>query len=368
MKILFGIPTRHHVEIAMDELLGMQQLGYACEQFPYAAKETDTSKVSRLFRVVQNAMTLISKARQFQPDVVYINSRFEAVGSTRDFITIFLFRLFYFKKVSFVIKSHGSDVEILNSKKFFLSKIILPYLRTHVAAWLFLSKEEQEHMHKANYFKNNRIFVTKNVVRVNQFSSDPAFRKKLNIAEDCKILLYVGRILYEKGINDVIDAFPRILKKHKTVLIVVGDGSELKAIKDKVAQYNLINDVILTEKFIPEQETVQYYSNSDVLVFPTFAAEGFPMALFNSVAAGMAVVTTPIRAAKDYLKDPENCLWVEPQNTDSVFNALDKLLTEEKTMKQMRENNKRKADIFSKEYISKELVLVMKNVMLNGNN
>ncbi len=368
LRILFGIPTRHHIEIAVDELVGLEELGYTCDQFPYAAKEGDTSKAGRLLRVVQNAFKLISKARRFKPDVVYINSRFEVLGSTRDAITIFLFKLFYYKNVFFVIKSHGSDVEILDSNGFLLKKIVLPYLKKNVSAWLFLSTEERDNINKANYFAKSRVLVTKNVVRTNQFRTDPSFRKNLNIADDFTVLLFVGRIFNEKGIHEVIDAFPGIQKKHKTVLIVVGSGSDMEAVKKKVVQYNLTDSVILTEKFIPEQETIKYYSNSDILVFPTFYPEGFPMALFNSVAAGLAIVTTPIRAAKDFLTEPENCIWVKPQNSDSVFQALDKLLTDKINMNQMRQNNKKKAQIFSKEYISKELDTIMKNVMLDGNN
>lgn len=368
MRVLFGIPTRHHIEIAVDELVGLENLGYICEEFPYAAKEGDTSKVGRMLRVVQNAFKLVSIARKFKPDVIYINSRFEVLGSTRDFITIFLFKLFYNKSVNFVIKSHGSDIEIIDSNSFVLKKIVLPYLRKNVSAWLFLSTEEKDNINKANYFLKNRIFVTKNIVRTKQFKVDPAFRKNLNIPDDYKILLFVGRIFNEKGIHEVIDAFPRIQKKHKTVLIVVGSGSDMEAIKNKVIQYKLTDSVILTEQFIPEQETIKYYSNSDILVFPTFYPEGFPMALFNSVAAGLAIVTTPIRAAKDYLTEPENCLWVKPQNSESVFQALDKLLTDEAGMNLMRQNNKKKAQIFSQEYISNELDVIMKNIMLDGNN
>ena len=368
MRVLFGIPTRHHIEIAVDELVGLENLGYACDRFPYAAKEGDTSKVGRLLRVIENAFKLIGKAKEFKPDVVYINSRFEVLGSTRDFITIFLFKLFIYRKVYFVIKSHGSDVEVLDSNSFFLKKIVLPFLKKNVAAWLFLSTEERDNINKAGYFIKNRVLVTKNVVRTNQFTIDPSFRTRLNIKEDYKILLFVGRIINQKGIHEVIDAFPRIREKYKTVLVVVGGGSDMDAIKAKVIKYNLADSVILTEVFIPEQETIKYYSNSDVLVFPTFYPEGFPMALFNSVAAGLAIVTTPIRAAKDYLTEPENCFWVKPQDSDSVYRALDRLLSDEAGMDQMRKNNKAKAEIFSKEYISNELATIMKNLMLNGNN
>lgn len=368
LKVLFGIPTRHHIEIAVDELVGLENLGFTCDQFPYAAKEGDTSKIGRLLRVVQNAFKLIFKAYSFKPDIVYINSRFEVLGSTRDFITIFLFRLFYFRRVSFIIKSHGSDVEILDSNSFFLKKIVLPFLRKNVAVWLFLSTEERDNINKVGYFPKNSILVTKNVVRVNQFHTDAGFRKKLNIADDYKILLFVGRIIKQKGIHEVIDSFSLIHKKHKTVLIVVGDGSEMQAIKEKVVSYNMSGSVILTEEFIPEPETIKYYANSDILVFPTFYPEGFPMALFNSVAAGLSIVTTPIRAAKDFLSEPENCVWVKPQNSESVFTALDQLLTNKISMEEMTVNNKKKAALFSKEYISGELATIMKNITLDASN
>lgn len=368
MRVLFGIPVRHHVEIAMDELTGLQNLGFACERFPYAAKEGDTGKVTKLFRILQNSFKLIFKAYSFKPDIVYINSRFEAIGSTRDFITIFVFRLFYYKKVHFAVKSHGSDLEILQSSNFFISKVVLPFLRRNVTAWFFLSNDEKDIVNKSGFFAKNKIFVTKNVVRISQFEKDITFRKDLNIADDYKILLFVGRLILEKGIHQVIDSFVKIQKKHKTVLIIVGDGDELEAIKEKVTKYNLADRVILTEEFIPEPQTVRYYSNSDILVFPTYASEGFPMALFNSVASGLSIVTTPIRAAKDYLTEPENCLWVEEQNSESVFKALDKLLSNEIDMNKIRTNNKRKAEIFSREYISKDLSKMLKNIMLDVSN
>lgn len=361
-RILFSIPTRHHVEIALDELEGLQQLGYPCEQFPYAAKEGVTSKTGRMRVIVQNAFKLISTAHRFKPDVIYFNSRLEALAGTRDFMTIGLLRTFYRKPVKIVLKSHGSDIDVFKSESKLISKTVMPFLKKHISAWLFLSGEEKEVIGNAGYLDSNKIFVTKNIVRTGQFKREPNFRKQFNLPDDHQLLLFVGRLIPEKGIYEVINAFSVIKNDFKAKLLIVGWGPKEEELKELVTQLGIQNDVIFTG-FIPEQEVVKYYSNCDVLVFPTYFPEGFPMSLFNSVSAGMPVITTPIRAAADYLTQPQNCLWVKPEMSESVSEALQKLLNSPELAQQMRTNNKLKGREFSREQVSKELAQIIDQII-----
>ncbi len=366
LKILFSIPTKHHVEIALDELEGLQDQGYLCSSFPYAAKEGYNSSIGKLYIIIKNAINLVRIAYGFKPDVVYLNSRLEVLAGTRDFITISIFRLFYYQKVKFLIKSHGSDIDVIHHKGFMMSKVVLPFLKKQVSGWLFLSTEERDKVKELHYFKENRIFVTKNIVRIHQFEKDPLFKSRLNIPEDQQVLLFVGRIISEKGIFDVIDAFSVIHKSHAATLIIVGDGADFTDVKDRIKALNLSDKVVFTG-FIPEQDVVAFYANSDVLVFPTYFPEGFPMALFNSVAAGLSIVTTPIRAATDFLSEPENCLWAEPQNSGSVANLLKKLLSSNSLRLEMSRNNLKKAVLFGKDQVAKELAQTIETIMKNEN-
>ena len=115
--------------------------------------------------------------------------------------------------------------------------------------------------------------------------------------------------------------------------------------------------------FIPEQEVVSYYANCDILVFPTYFPEGFPMALFNAVGAGMPVITTKIRAANDYLTEPENCLWVKSRAADDVVTAIHKLLESAKLMAEMSMNNKVKAKVFARDQVAAELAAIFNEVI-----
>ncbi len=360
-KILFSMPTEFHVEIALDELTGLQNLGYACDEFPFAARAGFSSIISRFWVIFKNAFNLINVSNRFKPDIIYLNSRVEFKAGVRDAITIFLVRIFYFDKVLFVIKSHGSDSGIFKSKNYITHKIILPYLKKRVSAWLFLSTEEKTEVDRMNYLSSEKVFVTKNIVRTNQFKIKPNFKEKLNIPTDHKILLFVGRVIEEKGILEVVDAFVKLDVNEKVTLIVVGDGDALSAVKENVAQLERSHKVIFTG-FIPEQEVVDYYANSDVLVFPTYFPEGFPMALFNSVAAGLSIITTPTRAATDFLAEPDNCLWVQAKDADSVHSALTTLFNSEELMQNMRVNNVLKGALFSEAQVAEELSVIINQV------
>jgi glycosyltransferase involved in cell wall biosynthesis len=363
-RILFSVPTRHHVEIALDELTGLKELGYTCEQFPYAAKDGVSSKMGRLLVIVQNALSLVKTARNFKPDVIYFNSRLEVLAGIRDFITIAIFKTLYRSKVRFAIKSHGSDIEVLNNSKGFFGKMVLPFLKKHISGWLFLSTEERRKIIETGYLKAEKIFVTKNIVRADHFHTNQAFRSNLGIPENHKLLLFVGRLIKEKGIYEVVKAFAQVADQHQeSTLIIVGWGTELEGLKTLIRSLKL-NDRVIFTGFIPEVEVVGYYANCDVLVFPTYFPEGFPMALFNSVAAGMAVITTPTRAATDYLTEPDNCLWVEAQNFNSVSGALNKLLQSAQLMTSMKFNNATKGIEFSQSQVAKELSEIISQIII----
>jgi glycosyltransferase involved in cell wall biosynthesis len=349
-RILFSIPTRHHVEIALDEMEGLRELGYTCDYFFYGAKEGMASKRARLLTIFKNARNLIKIARQFKPDIIYLNSRLELLAGMRDAITIALFKACYHKKVRFLIKSHGSDIDIFKSKNAAVNKLILPFLKKNVSTWLFLSTEERNIIIEAGYLPAGNVFTTKNIVRNSQFKADDNFRIQYQIPSNHKILLFVGRLIKQKGIYEVINAFIIIRELHPTTLIIVGDGAEFKNIKQLVRLLGIDKQIIFTG-FVPEQDTAPFYANSDMLLFPTYFPEGFPMALFNAIAAGLCIVTTPIRAAIDFLSEPENCLWVEPKNSVDVADKANKLLQSESLMSKMRVTNIEKGHSFNQQQV-----------------
>lgn len=363
-RILFGITSKSHTEISLDEMYGLIELGYVCDQFEFGGKKNFKSAIARFYIIFLNAIKLLFKAYQFKPNFIYLNSRVEYIASVRDFVTVIIMKLFYFRKVYFLIKSHGSNLEVLQSDIFFYKAIVFPLLKRCVRGWLFLSTEELSWIISDKLLDESKIFLTKNIVRSEKFIIENDFRKRHNIPDDHTILLFVGRVVKEKGLYYVVEAFAAIKDKYKIFLVVVGDGEELNVIKRQIIKLNISKQVLFTG-WINEATVASFTSNSNVLVYPTFAPEGFPMALFNSLASGLSIITTPIRAAYDYLEDTKNCLWVKPKSSESIIIALNKLLGNKTLMDEMRVNNKQKVQLFNRSSVCMELSAILHAIQAN---
>ena len=119
---------------------------------------------------------------------------------------------------------------------------------------------------------------------------DNSFRRQEKINDQTFVLLFVGRLIKEKGIVELIEAC-KIIKQNKIrfKLFCLGNGPLLGEIKQLIKDLGLENEILLVGQ-IPEEETKYYYSNCDILILPSYR-EGFPMAVFQAVAAGKPVIT-----------------------------------------------------------------------------
>src|SRR5438045_1177793 len=142
-RILVGVPPKHHVLLSYDEINGLSQLGYTCRPVLYGQNNSSLNKITKVLGVIARAINIVKELYRFKPHILYLNSRFEPVATTRDFITAWVVNLLYIRKLKIVIKTHGSDVSILESPSFFYKHIVVPYLVKHIDAWFFLSNEEK---------------------------------------------------------------------------------------------------------------------------------------------------------------------------------------------------------------------------------
>lgn len=349
-RILVGVPPKHHVLLSRDEIDGFTDLGYTCKPVPYGRNDSSAGKVNKLWGVVAKAFNIVKELYAFMPAYLYLNSRFEPVGTTRDFITVLVIKLFYFRKVKIVIKTHGSDISIMQSRSFFYRKVVVPFLRKNVDAWFFLSSEEKELVRQYDAGLARKIFITANIVDPGRSVASLAFREKYALDESKFKILFVGRIVKEKGVFSLLQSVPLLSCKEDCQVIFVGDGPDMDALKKK-AEALRITKYVRFAGFIPDHECDHFYANADMLAFPTFFNEGFPMALFKSIAAGLPVITTRIRAAKDHLSSPDNVLWVDGESPESVARAIDTLYNDHALRKTMSDNNKQIAMKFTRRQV-----------------
>lgn len=355
MKILIGINPKGHSSLAMDELEGLNKRGMQCETVRYGRKDFSVNgPLARAMDAILNSFNIISELYKFSPDILYLNSRLEPVASVRDFITVSLVRSFYYRKLKIVIKSHGSDLSVLTTRSFFYKRIIVPYLTKQVDLWLFLSKEEKRLVWRSNPRLAKKIFITSNIIEPSRLTSSIDFRNKYKLNNDKLKIAFIGRVINEKGVFEFLKAIPLVERKELCDFILVGDGDALAQMKGLAGELN-VSQYIRFLGWVDQDEAESFYSSVDILVFPTFFGEGFPMALFKSVVSGLPVITTRTRAAMDYLTMPENVIWVEPRSERQVAEAINELVRNEELRRFMSNNNRKLAALFSQTKVCDEM-------------
>jgi glycosyltransferase involved in cell wall biosynthesis len=115
--------------------------------------------------------------------------------------------------------------------------------------------------------------------------------------------------------------------------------------------------------YIPEAETPRHYKQADVLVFPTYHQEGFPMTVFQSAAAGLGIITTRLRASADYLREPNHCFWVKPRDPAMLAEKILFLVDHPECRASMAQNNRQLARDFSTEKVTGEYLDIFSEIV-----
>lgn len=97
-----------------------------------------------------------------------------------------------------------------------------------------------------------------------------AIRQRHNIPEDGRMLLFLGRLTWVKGVRNLVQAMPSIAAEYpKVKLVILGKGEEQRDISEMASRLKIEDKVECLFQFVPEEERIAYYAASDVCVFPS---------------------------------------------------------------------------------------------------
>ncbi len=155
---------------------------------------------------------------------------------------------------------------------------------------------------------------------------------KLPPLENKKIIVFSSRLVPEKGVEQMIQAFEKIKEKYPDALLVMaGDGPMWDKINGIKPQ-----DVILTGR-LPYEENLALIELGDVFCLPTFS-EGFATTVLESAALKTVVLTTPTGGSPQLIVDDDHGLLFPDMTPDSIYTALDTALADSQWRKTAAEN------------------------------
>jgi len=249
---------------------------------------------------------------------------------------------YYAKKyhIPYVLQAHG---QLPRTAKWRLKQVFDVFfgyrLLRDASKVIALSKVEAE-QYKCMGMSEEKIAIIPNGIDLSEYAELPpkgAFKKKFNIPEDKKIILYLGRIHKIKGIDFLIRACAYLKNKmsfKNTILIIAGpDDGYLSEIK-YLAQASDVSNSILFVGPLYGADKLAAYVDSEVYVLPS-RYETFPMTILEAYACGKPIVASRVGGLKDLVIDGETGLLFELGNVKQLARSIFNLLNSNDVAKEM---------------------------------
>ena len=198
------------------------------------------------------------------------------------------------------------------------------------------------HMVERAHLAAERILVIHNGVDVSPFSLVRGeFRRREGIPAGCTLITTVGRLDTQKGFPYLLKAAERVTLRHPDVrFLVVGEGPrrrDLVSLRDRLGLKERV-------RFLGFRTDVpQILTDSDLFVLPSLW-EGFPIALLEAMAAGIAVVATDVPGVREVVADGETGLVVPRKDMGALAGALCRLLDDPDLRRRFARAGRRKVE------------------------
>ena len=212
-----------------------------------------------------------------------------------------------------------------------------------------LTYEASEVIVNSNYMKNEiqRIFglpydkinVIPNGVKLDKFEGierDYDLRRQYAMDNE-KIILYVGRLVYEKGVQNLIGAMPKILENyHDSKLVICGRGGMMDELKQEA--HNLgIDEKVYFVGYCDAAKVQKMYINADIAVFPS-TYEPFGIVALEGMLSGTPTVVSDVGGLNEIVEHGVTGMKSYAGNSNSIADSVLALLYDQELCKKVSSN------------------------------
>ena len=151
-------------------------------------------------------------------------------------------------------------------------------------------------------------------------------------------ILFLGQLGQRKGVPDLVEALARLPTDRAWTATIAGNG-EVEAVRERVAALGLTERVAVPG-WVGGADVDQLLDQADILILPSYD-ENLPMSVIEAMAAGLAVIATPVGATADIIRHGETGLLVTPGNVEEQAKALERLIGDAALRRQLGEAARR---------------------------
>jgi len=218
-----------------------------------------------------------------------------------------------------------------------------------------------------NYGIKNRIQVIPNAIHLISFQEDDEskraeIKKKYNLKEDDKIILFVGRVASEKSIDTIIKALEIIKKRdnNKVKLLIVGNGPAMDELQQLTRTLKVEKDVVFAGTV--SNEEIQHYYKMAYLFTITSTSESFGIVIIEALASGIPVLAVRAPGAADILTDDLDGLLVD-DDVEKFADALEKIIREPELREKLSKGALKTSEKYNIDTISERMLNLYREVI-----
>lgn len=196
------------------------------------------------------------------------------------------------------------------------------------------------------------IYIPHSLDSIPEFSYNP----------NAKQIISVGRLSPEKGYVDLIEVFALVLKNHSDWKInIIGDGSELEKIQNKILEYN-IKDSVLLHGYQSKEYIFEIMRNSSIYVMTSFE-ESFGLVLIEAQSFGLPCIAfDSAQGASEIISDQVNGYLISNRSKENMVKALNVLIENKNIMEKFSKKSFENAQNFSCDKIKNQWLCFLENI------
>ena len=222
---------------------------------------------------------------------------------------------------------------------------------------------------KAIGIQEEQISIIPNGIDLEEFKHMPNeknFKKRMNIKENEKMVLSIGRLEEVKGFHHLIMALAKIREKTAPIKLVIA-GPEFnysQQLRKLVAETKMEDKVIFCGP-VNRREKLEALAATDVAIISSIY-EGFSIFLLEAMAAGKPVIATKTGVAQELIKNGKNGFLISPGNVEELSEKIIEILNNNQISSSMGQESRNTVNAFDWKRIAKQVISVYDQSIKNS--
>jgi len=151
-------------------------------------------------------------------------------------------------------------------------------------------------------------------------------------------ILYIGRLVEEKGVRNLVEALPKVVSKiNQARLTIVGDGPQKNHLNSLAKKLGVSDKVNFVGK-IPHEKVKKYYQEAKVVVIPSVWLDNSPNVVYEAFSTGRPVIASDRGGMSDFVKNGETGFIFKSGDIDELTEKIIKVFKSEDLFKKLSSN------------------------------